>query len=136
MQKTIEEMKKTKKPNFEIPAAELLPKLKKKKQNLHKKPTENVEPKLSIIKDPYKHYEWRYLNEYGWVYSTQNQIDQNKGWIFREDLGWVWRMEDYPSFIYSEKYGWFYCDNYMNRNILYWYDRRYWLLAHDFWWKK
>jgi hypothetical protein len=56
--------------------------------------------------------------------------------LYREDLGWVWTYTESRNFLYSEQYGWFYTMRYNDRNLLYYYDRRYWLYAYDLWWKK
>ena len=57
--------------------------------NIHKVDTTIKEPKLSIIDDPYNDYEWRYIDNHGWTYSTTIQSSSNDTWIYREDLGWV-----------------------------------------------
>ena len=132
MQKAVEEMQKTKKPNIDVP----------KKEEENKTPDINIykpsiiDPKIKIIKDPYLTYTWKYEKQYGWVYASQEQIDQRQGWIYREDLGWVWRFSENESFIYSEEYGWFFSIYIFDKNILYWYDRRIWMFASDFFWKK
>ena len=126
---------------FGIPVRDTLPDYSKKNfseepNNVHTEDTTIKEPKLSIIDDPYNDYEWRYIENHGWTYSTTIQSTSNDPWIYREDLGWVFSFGFEENFLYSEEYGWFYSMRYNDRNILYWYDRRYWLYAHDFWWKK
>ncbi|NBT42065.1 MAG: hypothetical protein EBT20_16630 [Alphaproteobacteria bacterium] len=126
---------------FGIPVRDTLPDYSRKNfseepKNVHKVDTTIKEPKLSIIDDPYNDYEWRYINNHGWTYSTTIQSTTHDTWIYREDLGWVFSFGIEQNFLYSEEHGWFYSMRYNDRNILYWYDRRYWLYAHDFWWKK
>jgi hypothetical protein len=126
---------------FGIPVRDTLPDYSRKNfseepKNVHKVDTTIKEPKLSIIDDPYNDYEWRYIDNHGWTYSTTIQSTTNDTWIYREDIGWVFSFGIEQNFLYSEEHGWFYTMRYIDRNILYWYDRRYWLYAHDFWWKK
>ena len=126
---------------FGIPVRDTLPDYSRKNfseepKNVHKVDTTIKEPKLSIIDDPYNDYEWRYIDNHGWTYSTTIQSTTHDTWIYREDLGWVFSFGIEANFLYSEEHGWFYTMQYNDRNILYWYDRRYWLYAHDFWWKK
>ena len=126
---------------FGIPVRDTLPDYSRKNfseepKNVHKVDTTIKEPKLSIIDDPYNDYEWRYIDNHGWTYSTTIQSTTNDTWIYRENLGWVFSFGIEQNFLYSEEHGWFYTMRYNDRYILYWYDRRYWLYAHDFWWKK
>ena len=104
--------------------------------NIHKKDTTLKEPTMTTIDDPYNDYQWRYIETQGWTYSTTHQSTTNDTWIYREDLGWVFSFGIEANFLYSEEHGWFYTMRFNDRNVLYWYDRRYWLYAHDFWWKK
>ena len=141
MQKTMKIMEESKPDPFGIPARETFPDYSKKNfsegpNNVHKIDTTIKEPKLSIIDDPYNDYEWRYIDNHGWTYSTTIQSTTHDTWIYREDLGWVFSFGIEQNFLYSEEHGWFYTMRYNDRYILYWYDRRYWLYAHDFWWKK
>lgn len=131
----------TKPDPFGIPVRDTLPDYSRKNfseesKNVHKVDTTIKEPKLSIIDDPYNDYEWRYIDNHGWTYSTTIQSTTHDTWIYREDLGWVFSFGIEANFLYSDEYGWFYTMRYNDRNVLYWYDRRYWLYAHDFWWKK
>jgi len=105
--------------------------------NIHKKDTTLKEPNMNTIDDPYNDYQWRYIETQGWTYSTTHQsTTTTDGWLYREDLGWVWTFTESRNFLYSEQYGWFYTMRYNDRNLLYYYDRKYWLYAYDFWWKK
>ena len=141
MQKTMKIMEERKPDPFGIPARDMLPDPSRKNfseepNNVHKVDTTLKEPKLEIIYDPYDDYEWRYIDNHGWTYSTTIQSSTHDTWIYREDLGWVFSFGIEANFLYSEEYGWFYSMWYNDRYILYWYDRRYWLYAHDFWWKR
>ena len=83
--------------------------------------------------DPYKDYTWKETELHGWAYATTNQVNFNKDqWIHLEDLGWVWSMANARNFTYSYDYGWIYTILHQNTRVLYWYDRRYWLLPTDF----
>ena len=140
MIKTMKMMEESKPDPFGIPVRDTLPDYSKKNfseepKNVHKVDTNIKEPKLSVIDDPYNDYEWRYIDNHGWTYSTTIQSTSNDTWIYREDLGWVFSFGVEQNFLYSEDHGWFYTMRYNDLNILYWYDRRYWLYAHDFWWK-
>ena len=140
-QKTMDILNESKPDPFGIPARDMLPDPSRKNfseepKNVHKVDTTIKEPKLEIINDPYDDYEWRYIDNHGWTYSTTIQSSTHDTWIYREDLGWVFSFGIEANFLYSEEYGWFYSMWYNDRYILYWYDRRYWLYAHDFWWKK
>ena len=87
--------------------------------------------------DPYKDYTWKETELHGWAYATTKQIDFNKDqWIHLEDLGWVWSMANARNFTYSYDYGWIYTILYRNSRVLYWYDRRRWILPKNFTQKK
>ena len=87
--------------------------------------------------DPYKDYTWKETELHGWAYATTNQVNFNKDqWIHLEDLGWVWSMANARNFTYSYDYGWIYTILYQNTRVLYWYDRRRWLLPKNFTQKK
>lgn len=134
MLKTVKMMEQNKPNPHDIPVQDTLP----------KPPTRQpqndpivVEPELTVIDDPYRDYKWRYTEDHGWTYSTTHQHNTTDDtWLYREDIGWVYNFNSSPGFLYSEEHGWFYSMHYYTRNILYWYDRKYWLLAHDFWWKR
>ena len=134
MMKTVEYMEQNKPDIHGIPAKDMLPSL---PTNIPEKEISEPEPELSIIDDPYNDYKWRHTESHGWTYSTTFQHTTTEDtWIYREDLGWVYNFNTSPGFLYSEDHGWFYNTFYYTENILYWYDRRYWLFAHDFWWKR
>ena len=105
-------------------------------------PNKNDIPEVEekILEEPktiHNDYEWRTHELHGWNYSASAQhILNNEGWIYREDIKWVWTFSEKKNFLYSVDYGWFYAMSYNNHRLLYWYDRKYWLLANDFWWKK
>jgi hypothetical protein len=106
-------------PNIDIPQRDDPPIVKSEPQTIH------------------NDYQWRVHEDHGWTYSTTSQHTLNiEGWLYREDLKWVWLFGDDREFMYSVGHGWFYSLNHNNHRLLYWYDRRYWLLASDFWWKK
>ena len=87
--------------------------------------------------DTHADYQWRVDPDHGWTYSTTDQTTTtDDGWLYREDLKWVWTFGPDKKFLYSMDHGWFYNFRYQDQRLLYWYDRRYWLLASDFWWKK
>ena len=80
---------------------------------------------------------WRVHDLHGWNYSaTAQNLPNSEGWIYREDLKWVWKFAEKEKFLYSVDFGWFYTMRYRSYKLLYWYDRKYWLMASDFWWKK
>ena len=88
---------------------------------------------LDNVDNPYSDYTWKETELHGWAYATTNQVNFNKDqWIHLEDLGWVWSMANPRNFTYSYDYGWIYTILYQKTRVLYWYDRRRWLLAKDF----
>ena len=105
-------------------------------------PQKNEKPKIeeNFSAEPktiHNDYTWREHDIHGWNYSTTAQhILNDEGWIYREDLKWVWTFSKKENFLYSMDYGWFYAMRYKDHKLLYWYDRKYWLLASDFWWRK
>ena len=87
--------------------------------------------------DPYKDYTWKETELHGWAYATTNQVNFNKDqWIHLEDLGWVWSMANARNFTYSYEHGWIYTILYRKTRVLYWYDRRRWILPKNFTQKK
>lgn len=134
MLKTMSMLEQNKPNPHDIPVQDTLPQLPTRKTENN---IEVSEPEMSVIDDPYTDYEWRHTEDHGWIYSTTyQQTTTNNTWLYREDLGWVYNFNSSPGFLYSEQHGWFYTMQYYQYSILYWYDRKYWLLAHDFWWKK
>jgi hypothetical protein len=80
--------------------------------------------------DPYSDYTWKETELHGWAYATTNQVNFNTDqWIHLEDLGWVWSIANPKNFTYSYDYGWIYTILYQNTRVLYWYDRRRWMLS-------
>ena len=128
----------------------LMEKMKQQKLNdMHGVPIEDTLPKFNIpdknetpeikreTQTIHNDYQWRAHEDHGWTYSTTYQHTfNNEGWMYREDLKWVWLFGDNREFMYSLDHGWFYTFKHNNHRLLYWYDRKYWLLANDFWWKK
>lgn len=131
----MEQMKKEKEleDQYGIPIEDTLPSYAvPKKQETKIEEIFSEEPK-TIHND----HTWREHDLHGWNYSaTAQNLPNSEGWIYREDIKWVWTFSDKENFLYSIDYGWFYAMRYQNYRLLYWYDRRYWLLANDFWWKK
>ena len=127
----MEQMKKEKELEDQsgIPIEDTLPALvvpKKRETKIEEKITEK--PK-TIHND----HTWREHDLHGWNYSaTAQNLPNSEGWIYREDIKWVWTFSEEENFLYSIDYGWFYAMRYQNYRLLYWYDRRYWLLAETF----
>lgn len=93
-------------------------------------PNKTDAPTAETIRNDYK---WREHEIHGHVFSTTAQhVLNDEGWIYRDDLEWVWVFGSDQSFLYSVDYGWFYAMAYRSHRLLYWYDRRYWLLAGEF----
>jgi hypothetical protein len=120
MQKTMELMRQTEQPKVEV---EIRVEQPTEIEEIF--PRETLEDEI----DPYKDYTWKETELHGWAYATTNQVNFNKDqWIHLEDLGWVWSMANARNFTYSYDYGWFYTILYQNNRVLYWYDRRRWIL--------
>ena len=78
----------------------------------------------------YNDYKWREDALHGWTYSTTYQtVSLDDMWLYREDLGWVWTFGREKKFLYSEAHGWIYNIIYKSKRVLYFYDRRLWMLA-------
>ena len=131
----MEQMKKEKEleDQYGIPIEDTLP-----SYAVPKKEEKKVEEKISEEpKTIHNDHKWREHDLHGWNYSaTAQNLPNSEGWIYREDLEWVWTFSEKENFLYSIDYGWFYAMRYKDHRLLYWYDRRYWHLANDFWWKK
>ena len=116
--KTMKIMEQMKKPEIKIKKREEKPDNKKIKEQLD----EHV--------DIYNDYKWRKDEAYGWTYSTTYQTMNLKDmWRYLEDLGWVWSFGREKKFLYSENHGWIYNTIYKSKRVLYFYDRRIWMLA-------
>ena len=117
MQKTMEIMQRTKKPNVKV--------IKKEKEIIKTNKDSHV--------DIYNDYKWNKDEAYGWTYSTTYQdMNLRDMWRYLDDLGWVWIFGREKNFLYSEKYGWLYLMRYQGSRIAYWYDRRIWSLLRNF----
>ena len=131
----MEQMKKEKEleDKYGIPIEDTLPSYAvPKKQEKKVEEIFSEEPK-TIHND----HTWREHDLHGWNYSaTAQNLPNSEGWIYREDIKWVWTFSEKENFLYSIDYGWFYAMRYQNHRLLYWYDRKYWLLANEFWWRK
>lgn len=115
--RTVELMRQTEKPKIESEDKNKLKEINKDEQNT----------------DPEKDYKWRESDDYGKIYSTTNQINGvGDGWVYLDELSWVWLFERTHKFMYSENYGWIYHKKYKKQKILYWYDRRRWFLMKGF----
>ena len=120
MQKTMELMRQTEQPKIEVEIRAEEPR--QIEENF-------LGVNLTNEIDPYKDYTWKETELHGWAYATTNQVNFNiDQWIYLEELGWVWSMASPRSFTYSYDYGWFYTILYQNNRVLYWYDRRRWML--------
>jgi hypothetical protein len=115
LQKTMEMMRQTKKPQIEI-----------------KKRAEAPPPPPKVIHSPKPlnlrtDYKWRLNPTHGWVYASTYQVVTSRScWIYREDLRWVWLFGSQNRFMYSDTYGWFYNSTYLNRRVIYYYEQRRW----------
>ena len=128
MQKTMELMRQSEQPKVEIEIREEEPEIIEEKFLVET---------LDNVDNPYKDYTWKETELHGWAYATTNQVNFTKDqWIHLEDLGWVWSITNPRNFIYSYDYGWIYTTLYQNTRVLYWYDRRIWILPKNFTQKK
>ena len=128
MQKTMELMRQTEQPKIEVEIRAEEP-----RQIEENFLGENLTNEI----DPYSDYTWKETELHGWAYATTNQVNFNKDqWIHLEDLGWVWSIANPKNFTYSYDYGWIYTILYQNTRVLYWYDRRRWILPKNFTQKK
>ena len=91
---------------------------------------------LVIIDDPYNDYEWNILIITDGLIQLLFKVPHMIHGYIVKIWNWVFSFGIEQNFLYSEEHGWFYTMRFNDRNILYWYGRRYWLYAHDFWWKK
>ena len=115
MQKTMEMMNQTKKPEVikrEVP----------KENNAIKK--ENPENPQT----PNSKHKWDKDIDGAWIYSKQYSLIDS--WLYREDSGWFWAFNK-GTFLFSENYGWLYNYIFNKRRIFYWYDKRAWILPKD-----
>jgi len=132
----MEQMKKEKEleDQYGIPIEDTLPTYHVPKKNEKSQVEENFSEEPKTI---HNDHTWREHDIHGWNYSaTAQNLPNSEGWIYREDLKWVWTFSEKENFLYSMDYGWFYAMRYKDHRLLYWYDRKYWLLASDFWWRK
>lgn len=128
----MEQMKKEKEiqDKYGIPVEDTLPSYSVPDKN---KELKVEEPFSEEVKTIYNDYEWRESDEYGWEFSATSQYVHNEeGWIYLEELEWVWKFGENKNFLYSLDCGWLYRSKYRNYKILYWYDRRIWVLLKDF----
>jgi hypothetical protein len=71
-------------------------------------------------------YTWKEDELLGHVYSSSlRAIDQ---WVYTEDFEWVWTISELENFLYSYEYGWLYITKYQCSRVVYWYDKRLWIL--------
>ena len=103
-----------------------------KKPKLEEKNADEIKankekPKIANARNPNKQkHEWSQDNEGVWTYSDEVYLLNNDGWIYREDLGWLWSFNK-KTFLYSEHHGWLYNYLFNKYKIYYWYDRRRWI---------
>jgi hypothetical protein len=90
-------------------------------------PPRESQPEDISITD--QQYNWSEDTLYGWVYadSTQTTILENQ-WIYTESLDWIWVFDSPRNFSYSANYGWLYTRIYMGEKVVYWYDKRMWMI--------
>ena len=123
MQETMEMMRQSKQPKIEVEPRTEEPAI--EENFLGENPQDE--------NNPYKDYTWKETELHGWAYATTKQIDFNiDQWIYLEELGWVWSMAKPRNFAYSYDFGWIYFMLYQNNRVLYWYDRRIWMLPQNF----
>ena len=113
MLKTIEVMNSMKKPKLED-------------KNLTKIEENKQKPKTSReTSSDYQKHKWTQDNEGTWIFSNEEQLLNKDGWMYREDIGWLWSFNK-KTFLYSEIYGWLYNYHFNKYKIYYWYDKRGW----------
>ena len=129
MQETMEMMRKTEKPKVKI---------EKRPETIPAEIEENFSEEINDnVDNPNTDYTWKETDSHGWAYATTNQINFfTDQWLYLEELGWVWTMASNKHFMYTYDYGWIYTMIYQNIRVLYWYDRRIWMLPRDFTQKK
>ena len=89
-------------------------------------PPQKIPSPRSVVSPNHK---WQFNFTHGWVYSNPKEpLHLYSGWIYREDLKWVWLFER-NKFMYSPTHGWLFNLYYLNHSFIYWYDRRAWTLA-------
>ena len=116
---------------MEIMRASKKPKLEDKNISKIKENKEIEKTKIANEKEPNKHHHrWSQDNAGTWTYSDENYLLNNDGWLYREDLGWLWSFNK-KTFLYSEHYGWLYNYLFDKYKIYYWYDRRAWMTPRD-----
>ena len=96
----------------------------------------DIQAKEIIVEEPktiHNDYSWKEDDLHGWSYSTTAQhILNHEGWIYSENLEWIWSFGEERNFVYSMDYGWLYAMRFKSYRILYWYDKRIWMLASSF----
>ena len=115
-----------------INTMKVMEEMKKEKAELEKQ-LDKASVQDVIIKEPeisIDEYTWSHDDILGNVY-TQESIDihTTDHWIYTEQFEWVWRMAGFDKSLYSYRYGWLYVTKYRWNNVVYWYDRRIWMLC-------
>ena len=77
-------------------------------------------------------FSWRDTELYGWVFMEKEQTTiNNNQWIFLDNTDWFWAPDGLDNYLYSYMHGWLYNRIYKQRRIIYWYDKRLWVLPKD-----
>ena len=96
------------------------------------KKREDINPKEVEYNDvsPCIDYSWVETDLYGWSYIAPGQeLFHRDEWVYLEDLKWVWLIAELEGYLYSYEYGWLYNTIYQRQRVIYWYDRRIWILS-------
>ena len=106
-----------------------------------KKPEVAIKPRSPSVvsaepKPPIPHgdkYRWEELPLHGWVYTTPEPLSNHiDAWLYLDRLGWVWTFGKEKKFIYHEDHRWLYLRKFQGHRLVYWYDRRIWVLLKNF----
>lgn len=107
--------------------------LKQESLNLEKKTSQLEQPDVirSIQDSITSTYTWTSHEIYGSVYSDPTQLSGSVDqWIYTKDFKWVWSVADMENFLYSYEYGWLYVTKYQQFRIIYFYEKKQWILPY------
>ena len=77
-------------------------------------------------------FSWKETELYGWVFMEKEQTTiNNDQWIFLDGIDWTWAPAGLDNYLYSYTFGWLYNRIYKQRRVIYWYDRRMWVLPRE-----
>ena len=77
-------------------------------------------------------FSWRDTELYGWVFMEKEQTTiNNNQWVFLDNTDWFWAPAGLDNYLYSYMHGWLYNRIYKQRRIIYWYDKRLWVLPKE-----